>query len=60
MGIGYSQWWSQRFVQVAWKVTLVWCMVEDQQWKGNDKKVKIGGIGEYQMSKLIIPSQLKL
>ena len=22
---------------------LAWCMVEDQQWKENDRKVKIGG-----------------
>ena len=28
---------------VMWKVMLVWSMVEDLQWKENDRKAKIGG-----------------
>ena len=43
VSIVYSQWWSQRFMQVVWKVTSAWCGVEDQQWKENDKKAQIGG-----------------
>ena len=37
------QWWSQRFTQVTWKVVSAWCMAENQWWKENNKKEKIGG-----------------